>query len=88
MTTVTQIEASILKLPKQSFIELLGWMNDRSKDFTKDEIEYESPELEEEMLKALNGPRLPINEDLYDGIRRRWKAKQLSKATQSHLQAC
>lgn len=75
MTTVAQIEDAISELPADSFMELLDWM-ERRHDEVVGEDAYESPELEAAMLKALDSPRQPINEELYEGIRQRWRAKK------------
>ena len=68
MSTIAQIEASIETLPAQDFLTLLGWMEERHlKVLTS--AEFEVPELEAAMLKALDGPRHPVNDALFDGIR-------------------
>lgn len=87
MTTVAQIEDAIAALPADSFMELFNWMNERH-DEALGEDGYESPELEAAMLKALDSPRLPINEELYEGIRQRWRDKKRAKENQTTLQPC
>ena len=87
MTTVAQIEDAISALPADSFMELLDWM-ERRHDEVLGEDGYESPELEAAMLKALDSPRQPINEELYEGIRRRWRDKKRAEANQTTLQPC
>jgi len=80
MSTVAQIEAAILELPQDSFLELFDRLAVR-----RDAIEYESPELEAELLKAADGPWHPVDDELYEGIRRRWREKN---ATSKTLQPC
>ncbi|MDI1311257.1 hypothetical protein [Prosthecobacter sp.] len=87
MTTVAQIEDSIRALPASSFCELLDWM-ERRHDEVLQEQGYEPPELEAAMLKALDSPRQPINEALYEGIRQRWLDKKHAEANQVALQPC
>ncbi len=87
MTTVAQIEDAISALPADSFMELMNWM-ERRNDEVLGEDGYESPELEAAMLKALDSPRQPINEALYEGIRQRWRDKKRAEATQTTLQPC
>ena len=87
MTTVAQIENAISALPADSFMELLDWM-ERRHDEVLGEDGYESPELEAAMLKALDSPRQPINEELYEGIRQRWRDKKRAEANQTTLQPC
>ena len=88
MTTVTQIEDSIRALPLPSFLELLHWMESRHDEVLCQKHDgYESPELEAAMLKALDGPRQPITEELYEGIRQRWREKRAGKIPAT-LQPC
>lgn len=87
MTTVAQIEDAIRELPADSFMELLDWM-ERRQDEVLGEDGYESPELEAAMLKALDSPRQPINDELYEGIRQRWRDKKRAEANQTALQPC
>jgi len=87
MTTVAQIEDAIAALPADSFMELLGWMERRQVEVLGEDG-YESPELEAAMLKALDSPRQPINEELYEGIRQRWRDKKRAEANQTTLQPC
>lgn len=80
MTTVAQLEDSIRTLPPERFLELLSWMSERHLEVLREQNEgYESPELEAEMLKALDSPRLPITDELYEGIRQRWQDKKLAR---------
>lgn len=81
MSTVAQIEAAILELPQDSFLELFERLAVR-----RDAIEYESPELEAELLKAADGPWHPVDDELYEGIRRRWQEKK--NATSKTLLPC
>ena len=81
MSTVAEIEAAILELPQDSFLELFDRLSVR-----REAIAYESPELEAELLKAVDGPWHPVNEELYEGIRRRWQEKK--NATTKTLQPC
>lgn len=76
MTTVAQIEDSIRALPLPKFLELLEWMDERHLDILKSEDRYESPELEAEMLKALDSPRRALNDELLDSIRSNWPSKK------------
>ena len=86
MTTVAQIEDSIRTLPPEGFLELLGWMSERHLEVLREQNDgYESPELEAELLKALESPRLPITDELYEGIRQRWRDKKLARETSPAL---
>jgi hypothetical protein len=87
MTTIAQIEDSIRALPASSFLELLDWMEHRHDEIVQEQG-YEPPELEAAMLKALDSPRQPINEALYEGIRQRWRDKKRAQANQAALQPC
>ncbi|WP_395747145.1 hypothetical protein [Prosthecobacter sp.] len=87
MTTLAQIEDSIRALPVDSFMELFEWMNERHDEVVREDG-YESPELEAVMLKALDSPRQPINEELYEGIRQRWRDRKRAEANQTSLQPC
>lgn len=76
MKTIAEIEDSIRALPTQSFLELLGWMNERHLEVLREENDgYESPELEAAMLKALDGPWHVWDDALMDRIRQNWKNK-------------
>ena len=81
MSTVAQLEAAILELPQDSFLDLFERLSARH-----DAIVYESPELEAELLKAADGPWHPVDEALYEGIRRRWQEKKC--AASKTLQSC
>lgn len=81
MSTVAEIEAAILELPQDSFLELFERLAVR-----RDAIEYECPELEAELLKAADGPWHPVDDELYEGIRRRWQEKK--NATSKTLLPC
>ncbi len=71
MSTVAQIEAAILELPQDSFLELFERLAVR-----RDAIEYESPELEAELLKAADGPWQPVDDAFWDSIRQSWPSHQ------------
>ncbi len=75
MTAVDQIKDSISSLPASDFYQLLDWMNERQLEVLGEDG-YESPELEAAMLKALDGPRYPVDEAFYEGIRKRWRDKK------------
>ena len=68
MSTIAQIEASIETLPTQDFFALLGWMADQHLKVLSS-AEFESPELEEAMLRAIESPRHPVNDELFTDIR-------------------
>jgi hypothetical protein len=68
VATVTQIEESIQTLPAKDFFDLLGWMTERHLEVLASD-EFEAPELEAELLKALESPRHVINDNLFDEIR-------------------
>jgi hypothetical protein len=86
MTTVAQIEDSIRTLPPERFLELFGWMSERHLEVLREQNDgYESPELEAELLKALHSPRLPVTDELYEGIRQRWRDKKLARETSPAL---
>lgn len=55
-------------------------MNERHLDVLKSEDAYESPELEEAMLKALDSPRQPMDDAFFEGVRQRWQNKKAAKA--------
>ena len=77
MTTVAQIEDSIRTLPPERFLELFGWMNERHLEVLREQNDgYESPELEAELLKALDSPRYPLDEAFLDSIRKSWPSNQ------------
>ncbi|MCX6858209.1 MAG: hypothetical protein NTV80_25285, partial [Verrucomicrobia bacterium] len=80
MSTVAQIESAILELPQDCFLELLERLCAR-----RDSIVFESPELEAELLKAVDGPWHPVNDELYDNIRHRRQEKSVVSMT---AQAC
>ena len=71
MSTVAQIEAAILELPQDSFLELFERLA-----VQRDAIEYESPELEAELLKAADGPWHPVDDAFWDSIRQSWPSHQ------------
>jgi len=75
MTTVAEIKDSIRALPASDFHQLLDWMNERQWEVLGEDG-YESPELEAAMLKALDGPRHPVDEAFFEGIRQRWRDKK------------
>jgi hypothetical protein len=77
MTAVAQIEDSIRTLPPESFLELLGWMSERHLEVLREQNDgHESPELEAELLKALDSPRYPLDEAFLDSIRKSWPSNQ------------
>ena len=67
MATVAELEESILTLPKEDFLQLHDWMNGRVEALQDDE--FESPELEAEILKGLDGPRIPVDEAFFASLR-------------------
>ena len=71
MSTVAQIEDSIRTLPARDFLQLAEWMCRHHLDVLSSEG-FESPELEAEMLKGLNGPRYSADDAFYAGIRQGW----------------
>ena len=68
MSTIAQIEASIETLPKQDFLNLLGWMADQHLRVLSS-ADFEAPELEQALLKSIDSPRHPVNDELFAGIR-------------------
>lgn len=78
MSTVAQIEAAILELPQDSFLELFERLSAR-----REAIAYESPELEAELLKAADGPWIPVDAAFWDSIRQSWPSSQ--KAAQCQV---
>ena len=71
LSTVTHIEAAILELPQDSFLELFDRLAVR-----REAIAYESPELEAELLKAADGPWQPVDDAFWDSIRQSWPSHQ------------
>ena len=78
MSTVAQLEAAILELPEDSFLELFDRLSARH-----DAIAYESPELEAELLKAVDGPWHPVDEAFWDSIRQSWSSRQKASQCQA-----
>lgn len=88
MMTVAQIEDSIRTLPPEGFLELLGWMSERHLELLREQNDgYESPELEAEMLKALDSPRYPLDEAFLNSIRKSWPSNQKAAVEASACQA-
>jgi hypothetical protein len=73
MSSVAEIQQSISELPAQEFYRLQDWMTERHLELLRDKDGFESPELEAEMLKAVDGPWHPLNEEFFEDIRRSWK---------------
>lgn len=71
MPTVAQIEDSIQALPAKDFFQLLEWMCEKQVEALGTD-RFDSPELEAEMLKGLEGPLHPVDESLYAGLRSVW----------------
>jgi hypothetical protein len=68
MPTIAQIEASIQTLPAGDFFALLGWMTERHLEVLASG-DFEAPELEAALLKAIDSPRHLVNDALFDDIR-------------------
>jgi hypothetical protein len=71
MSTVAQIEAAILELPQDSFLELFSRMSAR-----RESMAFEPPEMEAELLKAVNGPWHLVDDAFWDSIRQSWPSHQ------------
>lgn len=70
MSVLQEIEASIQTLPVQDFFALADWMTERHLQVLA-ETEFETPELEAELLKSLDSPRYEVNQTLFADIRAR-----------------
>lgn len=68
MTTVEEIEETISALAPGEFNRLLDWMCARHLD-TLTADGFESSELEEEMLKGLEGTPVPVDEKFFASLR-------------------
>jgi len=68
MSAITAIEASIQTLSSPEFFKLLGWMADRRLEVLS-AGEAEAPELEAALLQAIDSPRHPVNDALFQEIR-------------------
>ena len=83
MSTVTEIKAAIATLSFKERIELERWLRagpaiaEQPSDLNPEE---DTPELEAELLKAVNGPHTPLRKGdlrkLGDAVLRRRKAAQ------------
>jgi hypothetical protein len=76
MSTVAQIEDAVFALPQEQFLSLLDRMNQRVDHASENGIKYESPELEAELLKAADGPWLPVDDAFWESIRQSWPSNQ------------
>jgi len=72
MQSVAQLEASIQLLPTQEFLALAEWISEQHVKRLRCDG-FEAPELEAEMLRALEGPRHPVDERLFDELRQGWQ---------------
>ena len=72
MQSVAQLEASIQMLPAQDFLLLAEWFSEQHVQRLRQDG-FESPELEAEMIKALDGPRHEVNESFFMGLRQGWR---------------
>lgn len=70
MSAIADIESSIQTLPQRDFFTLLGWMTERHLQVLSS-AEFESPELEDALLRSLDSPRHPVNDALFEDIRAR-----------------
>ena len=68
MPTVAQIETSIQNLPTGELFALLGWMSERHSEVLSSG-DFEAPELEAALLKAIDSPRHLVNDALFEDIR-------------------
>ena len=68
MSTLAQIETSIETLPTQDFLALADWMTDRHLKMLATD-EFESAELEAELLAAIDSPRHPANDEFFASVR-------------------
>jgi|694.fasta_scaffold87980_6 hypothetical protein len=68
MSTIAQIEASIQTLPAGDFFALLGWMAERHIEVLS-AGDFEPPELESALLKAIDSPRHLMDDALFNEIR-------------------
>ena len=66
--TIAQIEESIQTLSPGEFFALFGWMTERHLEILRSD-EFEAPELEAELLKALDSPRRVVEAKLFEDIR-------------------
>jgi hypothetical protein len=70
MPAISEIEASIRALPPREFFRLLGWIAERHLGILASD-EFESPELETQMLASLDSPRYAVGDALLADIRAR-----------------
>ena len=68
MSATKKIEAAIETLPAQEIFDLLEWITDRHLKVLS-ATEFESPELEEELLKSLDSPRYVLSDELLSVVR-------------------
>jgi len=68
MASITQIEAAIQTLPANEFFSLPGWMAEWHLEILSSG-NFEVPELETELLKSLDSPRLAVDARLFDDVR-------------------
>ena len=61
MSTIQEIEDAILTLPQPQFYELMDWMCSRHLEVLSQDG-FESPQLEQELLSALERNPLPLNQ--------------------------
>lgn len=73
MQTIAQLEDSIRMLPAGDFFNLLGWMCDKHLEVISTDG-FESPELEAEMLKALDSPHVEGDDAFYQELKSRLKS--------------
>lgn len=71
MQSVAQLEASIQMLPAQDFLVLAEWFSEQHMQRRREDG-FEPPELEAEMVKALDGPRHEVNEAFFAELKRSW----------------
>ena len=68
MSVIEEIEDSIQTLPAGEFFSLLEWMTERHLEMLS-AGGFESPELEAEILKSMDGPRYVVDSKFLDEIR-------------------
>ena len=73
MQTITQLEDSIRTLPAGEFFQLLDWMCDKHLEVISRDG-FESCELEAEILKALESPRVKVDDAFFEGMKQRANA--------------
>lgn len=74
MGAIKEIEDAILSLPPRQFYELMDWMRHRHLDVLSSEG-LESPELERQLIEAVESEAVPADEALFAHLRKNIESK-------------